>query len=85
MPSGRLITHDFSKGLPIELNNEEFNFIVLTYAIHHLKNPDKVELIKKLKDILAEDGIILIGDVAFETIKDMEGCREITGDGWDVD
>lgn len=36
MPSARLIQHDFSKGLPAELADSQFDVIICTYAIHHL-------------------------------------------------
>lgn len=34
-------------------------------------------------ELTADDGMILIGDVAFETGAELEACRRETGDEWD--
>ena len=83
MPDARLYQFDFTKGLPKELEGQRFDFIITTYAIHHLTDREKVDFIKLLKAHLNPNGKILIGDVAFETKKDMEACAEQAGDEWD--
>lgn len=83
MPNARLYQFDFTKGLPKELDGQKFDFIVTTYAIHHLTDEEKINFIKLLKDRLNQNGKILIGDIAFETKKDMELCMEQAGDEWD--
>ncbi|MBD5081959.1 MAG: class I SAM-dependent methyltransferase [Ruminococcaceae bacterium] len=83
MPDARLYQFDFTKGLPKELEGQRFDFIITTYAIHHLTDEEKISFIKLLKTCLNANGKILIGDVAFETQKDMELCMEQAGDEWD--
>lgn len=83
MPNAKLFQFDFTKGLPKVLDGQKFDFIVTTYAIHHLTNEEKPSFINLLKSRLTPKGKILIGDVAFETKKDMELCMEQSGDGWD--
>lgn len=85
MPSAMLIQYDFTQGLPSFPSNIAFNFIVCTYAIHHLDNPQKIRLIKELINHLSVGGKVLIGDVAFETIKEMEQCKVQCGSDWDND
>ncbi len=85
MPQAHLIQHDFSKGFPPEFEKETFDFILCTYAIHHLDKMQKVAFIQELLKHLSEDGQILIGDVAFETIADLERCRLESKDAWDED
>lgn len=85
MPDAVLIKHDFSMGFPKELKNERFDFITCTYAIHHLTDEKKAEFIGELKAHLNPDGLILIGDVAFEKAEDLERCRRECGDLWDDD
>ena len=85
MPKAVLIKHDFSKGLPPGLKDKSFDFIICTYAIHHLTDTDKVDFINELMTLLNEDGEILLGDVAFETRKELELCRDEAGDDWDND
>ena len=83
MPNAKLYRFDFTKGLPKELDEQKFDFIVTTYAIHHLTDKEKIGFIKLLKTRLTPKGKILIGDIAFETQKDMELCMEQAGDEWD--
>ncbi len=85
MPNAVLIKHDFSMGFPEEFKNESFDFITCTYAIHHLTDVQKTEFIDGLKAHLNPDGLILIGDVAFEKVEDLERCRRESGDLWDDD
>lgn len=85
MPEAKLLQWDFTNGLPPVLNKRKFDFIVSTYALHHLTDEDKAVFIRKLPDILASDGAILIGDVCFHTIDDLLSCKKSCGDGWDDD
>lgn len=83
MPSARLLQHDFSSGLPAELEDSRFDHIICTYAIHHLEDPSKITFLKELQAHLNPGGGIYIGDVAFETRKDLDQCRAQWGDEWD--
>lgn len=38
MPNANLICYDFTRGLPDELKKESFDWIISTYAIHHLND-----------------------------------------------
>ena len=83
MPDARLIEHDFTVGLPAELAGERFDFIVLTYSIHHLTYDEQINFLLICLDHLAEGGNILIGDVAFETRAMMVECAVASGEDWD--
>lgn len=85
MPAATLLQYDFSKGLPDELSDNKFDFIISTYAIHHLSNEYKAEFINLLLNHLSLNGCILIGDILFETQSDLEFCKTNNGDGWDND
>lgn len=85
MPNATLLRHDFSKGLPDALRREAFDFIVSTYAIHHLTDEGKAALLTALLGRLAPGGAILLGDVAFETRAELDACRRQSGDAWDAD
>lgn len=84
MPNGQFLCHDFTNGLPIELQHIKFNYIISSYAIHHLDDNKKVDFIAQLKDSLNENGKIIITDIAFQTKEEMKQCRENTK-GWDED
>ncbi|HCO28682.1 MAG TPA: SAM-dependent methyltransferase [Lachnospiraceae bacterium] len=83
MPDATLIQYDFSHGIPKELKNLTFDAIICTYAIHHLNNKQKIEFLKQLQTMLSPNGKILIGDVAFLTVEEMEACKKEQADKWD--
>lgn len=85
IPDGRFYLFDFNRGLPPELAGEKFNYIVSSYAFHHVGDNIKIKFIDKLKRNLMEEGKIIIGDVAFETEEDRDKCRDSSGDAWDPD
>jgi putative AdoMet-dependent methyltransferase len=85
MPNATLFQHDFTQGLPAFPFGKTFDFIVCTYAIHHLGNSQKIKFIKELIDHLSVCGKVLIGDVAFETTKEMEKCKAQNSSDWDND
>lgn len=85
MPLANLIEWDISNGLPDELKERQYDFIVSTYALHHLSDEDKISFIKDLIPLLADNGKILIGDIAFHTREQLELCRQNSIDYWDED
>ena len=54
-----------------------------TYALHHLTDEQKVTFLHTLRDCLKENGLIVIGDIAFETRDKLNRCRREVGDAWD--
>ncbi len=73
----------FFKGLPKELENIQFDYIISTYAMHHLEDEDKIKLINKLEEYISRDGRIIIGDVAFQTRELLEQCKAKYENYWD--
>ncbi len=85
MPYAVLMRYDFAYGLPEEVSNIQFDFIISSYAFHHLTDIAKVELIKQSLNCLTGDGMVLIGDVSFETRVKLDTCRKESGNQWDND
>ena len=83
MPEAHLYQGDFSNGLAVPLLLQRYDFIVATYSLHHLTDEQKTVFLRLLLDQLNENGLILIGDVAFETREELMRCRKETGDEWD--
>lgn len=83
MPEAELIRHDLSQGLPDSLKGRSFDFIVCTYAIHHLEDEQKIPLITDMIGLLSPKGRLLVGDIAFSTEEELEQCRTQSGDDWD--
>ena len=85
MPDAHLYQGDFTKGLVKPLRSVRYDYIVATYSLHHLTDAQKSGFLSDLRNCLKENGKIIIGDVAFETRKDLEQCKLKTGDTWDED
>jgi putative AdoMet-dependent methyltransferase len=83
MPGARLLEHDFAGGLPPALDGETFDFIVSTYALHHLGDAAKAAFLAALLPRLRPGGAILLGDIGFQTRADLEACRAACGRAWD--
>ena len=83
MPGAHLYRGDFTQGLAEPLRQRRYDFIIATYSLHHLTDPQKTVFLTDLLSRLNEGGRILIGDVAFETRADLDRCREAAGDEWD--
>ncbi|XMB67497.1 class I SAM-dependent methyltransferase [Mycoplasmatota bacterium zrk1] len=82
MPSASLYLSDFRKGITIKIKSR-FDYVLLTYSIHHLSFTEKVKLLRELKNYLNEDGLIIIGDVLFETSSDLSKSKEKHSRIWD--
>ncbi len=83
MPKANLYKHNFKNGIPKEIRNIKFDYIVSSYALHHIKNTEKIDLIIKLKDLIKETGKIIIADISFKSKIDMEQCKINAGKKWD--
>jgi len=85
MPDANLLQWDFTHGIPAALRNQTFDFIVSTYALHHLTDEAKAGFLSSLLDLLAPEGVILIGDVCFGTREELLACKQDCGEHWDDD
>lgn len=85
MPQANLMEWDISNGLPEQLMDNKYAFIVSTYTLHHLSDEKKVIFIESLLSLLSENGKILIGDIAFQTQTELENCRKESIEYWDDD
>lgn len=85
MPEAVLLRHDFSQGLPAALEKERFDFIICTYALHHLDYAAQADFLHTLFRHLAPGGQVLVGDVAFATAQEQAACREKAGADWDAE
>jgi putative AdoMet-dependent methyltransferase len=83
MPNAHLFLYDLKNGLPEEIKNMHFDFIISTYAIHHLMDSEKTKFLTELTKLLAKDGEIIVGDIAFETRDSFEKCRSEYKEIWD--
>ncbi|QNK41160.1 class I SAM-dependent methyltransferase [Caproicibacter fermentans] len=85
MPKAVLAQGDFTEGLPQELDQRKYDFILGTYSFHHVPVNRRVSFFTGLADRLTEKGQIIIGDVAFRTAEKYETCHRKFADIWDED
>lgn len=85
MPKANVMECDFSKGLPKEIKEKKYDFIVSTYALHHLNDDEKLMFIEELLPLLTDNGKILIGDIAFQSREKLQACRKESRTYWDDD
>lgn len=83
MPGAHLFQGDFSQGLAEPLLQNSYDFIIATYSLHHLTDDGKIKLIRSMTELLREDGVILIGDVAFANREELGRCSREAGEEWD--
>ena len=83
MPNAMFYKCDFVDGLPPEIMGTKYDFIISTYALHHLPDTLKVTFIKSLLPYLNANGAIFIGDIGFTTRAQLNKCREQNADEWD--
>lgn len=83
VPKACFYCHDFSKGLPVEVTENRFDYVVSSYAFHHLKNQEKIELLNLIRPILKDNGKIIIADISFTNRQQLEACRAQYKDQWD--
>lgn len=57
--------------LKIPYDNKSFDIIISTYAFHHLNESEKCIAIEEILRVLKDNGVIIIGDLMFES-KDSE-------------
>lgn len=85
MPNAKLFQGDFLNGLAEPLARQTYDAIIATYSLHHLTDLQKVSFIRDLLPRLNDGGYLYIGDVAFETRRALEKCRDHAGSNWDGD
>ena len=83
MPNAELIQWDFTEDAPSCIKNRNFDFIISTYALHHLNDDEKLRLISELLTLLDKDGVLYIGDIGFANPEDLQKCKETFCDEWD--
>lgn len=84
MPNGTFYCYDFNDEIPTELRDTQFDFIISSYAFHHVKDERKLELLEQLGISLKSGGKIFIADIAFENSTHLEEVKQETGT-WDDD
>ncbi|WP_123053219.1 class I SAM-dependent methyltransferase [Clostridium sp. JN-1] len=83
MPNALLVTGDFSNEFSDEIKSLKYDYIISTYAIHHLSDIKKISFIDKICLLLKPSGKIFLGDISFKTKMELNECKEKFIDYWD--
>lgn len=61
----------------LELPPASVDLVVSNYALHHLRHPEKAELLKRIARWLRPGGRVVIGDMMFGLVGDAAGRRVV--------
>ena len=82
IPNCNLVQLDIREPWPKELSG--FDRVVSAYALHHLNLEGKLEVIQRmLRDLISEDGRLVIGDVSYPSFAERAVARRQLLDVWD--
>ena len=84
LPTTHFVKVDLLDGWPEGLP-DRFDRIVSAYVFHEFSDSVKLRLIEDLAEHLADDGRIVIGDVAFPDVKARDECHRTWRAAWDED
>lgn len=74
---------DLRRDWPLEFNLR-FDLIVSAYTFHHFTLIEKRTLVQRiLNESLADNGKLVIGDIAFQNAADQDACRRRVGMDWE--
>lgn len=83
LPDVELVLHDLRDPWPSELDRR-FDRIVSAYALHHFELDQKVRLLTAMcRDHLEPGGYMVIADISFPTLPDMQAFAAAVGDEWE--
>ena len=83
VPDARFVRGDLTGGLDF-LGDERFDLIVSAYVFHEFDLSTKVSILKRFaRDHLTEWKRIIIGDIAFPTVKECEEAHRRWAAQWD--
>jgi 2-polyprenyl-3-methyl-5-hydroxy-6-metoxy-1,4-benzoquinol methylase len=81
MPNALFICDTFQNSLA--KLNDQYNFIIFNYSIHHLDYQNQIDLLLNVYDYLSDQGMIIIGDVSTINTKDLKQLQEKYDSIWD--
>jgi len=83
LPEATLVLYDLRGAWPAELDRR-FERIVSAYAFHHFSLKRKVSMLVEMsRDRLEPGGRIVIADVSFPSLPDMQAFAATVGDLWE--
>ena len=81
----QIINGNLIDPVPPIICNNKYDLIISAYCLHHFSDLQKLEIITKYSELLAQNGIILIADIGFDTIELKSEAKTKAGTSWDAD
>ena len=69
--------------IPLPLQKRNFDLIVSAYTLHHFKLDKQIEIIQLYKELLTENGQLIIADIAFDNEEELKKVKKQAGAAWD--
>lgn len=85
MPDAHFFQSNLNYGLPDALDDKNFDYIISSYAFHHLEHQRKITVCHQLMKHLNVGGKLIIGDIGFKTKDDLKVCQQENYKSWDSD
>ncbi|MCK5150575.1 MAG: class I SAM-dependent methyltransferase [Candidatus Thorarchaeota archaeon] len=83
VPEANLLQMDIRTDWPPELIRP-FDRVVSAYVLHHFKLEEKQRIISRMaEDLLEPDGLLIVGDISFQTEKEFDENRKKYSHEWD--
>lgn len=83
LPRARFALHDLRDDAWPDGFDGPFDRIVSAYVFHHFEPDKKIRIVQSLFQRLTPDGWLVIADIAFPTLTEMEAARHALGDAWE--
>jgi putative AdoMet-dependent methyltransferase len=82
LPGSRFFLHDLREPIPL-VTNQIFDRIVSSYVFHHFDQEKKIEIVTRtINSHLRPGGMMVIGDISFQTHEDLERQKMVLKDDW---
>jgi putative AdoMet-dependent methyltransferase len=82
IPGAQFVVNDLRGDWPLELDCP-FDRIVSAYVFHHFDLNQKIRILRNMIHLIAADGRIIIGDIAFPDARSLETIKNEEGDNWE--
>jgi putative AdoMet-dependent methyltransferase len=82
IPTAHFILNDLRLDMPSEIQSP-FDRVVSAYVFHHFELDQKILILGKLIRLLAPRGRIIIGDISFHDLRNLEKVKIMEGDIWE--
>ena len=84
LDKNNLLHWDISnKNIPPAIKDEKFDLNISAYTLHHFDTQGKIEIIENYKKLLSKSGRIIIADISFDTVSELEKNKIKAAEKWD--